>query len=114
MKIKLSPARMDEQLTARVSGDTITVNGAILDFTPLLEGESLPAGAISNQWIQGEVLRINGEIHLTLVLPHGADAPYETRFPAAFEIPITVLEGEVPLPLTTRKGRSNNHEHRLE
>ena len=53
MKIYLSPVRMDMQLVASVAGDTITVNGNVLDFTPLLEGETLPSTAILNDWIVG-------------------------------------------------------------
>ena len=98
MKIYLSPVRMDEKLIASVDGDTITVNDTVLDFLPLQEGETLPNAAIPNDWIVGDVHRVAGEIVLTLRLPHGANAPYETRFPTAFETPITVLEGEVPLP----------------
>lgn len=98
MQIKLSPASLAEQLAASVSGDVITVNGQALDFFPLQEGDTLPTGAVGNQWIQGEVRRIDGEICLTLVLPHGQNAPHETRFPAAFDVPMTVVDGEVPLP----------------
>ncbi len=105
MKIYLSPVRMDERIVAIVSGDTITVNNQVLDFSPLQEGESLPSEAINSKWVRGEVARLDGEIHLTLVFPHGVDAPYETRFPAAFEIPITVLEGEVPLPPYDSEGQ---------
>jgi len=98
MKIYISPVRTDEQVVASVSGDILTINSQVLDFSPLLEGASLPSEAVDTEWLQGNIARINGEIHLTLLLPHGANAPYETRFPTAFETPITVLEGEVPLP----------------
>jgi hypothetical protein len=98
MKIYLSPVRTNAQLTASVSGDTITVNGDVLDFTPLLEGETLPRTAVFNDWIIGDVHRIAGEITLTLRLPHGANAPEETRFPDAYIVPITVASGDVPLP----------------
>ena len=98
MKIKLSPARMDEQLVATVSGDSITVNGTRINFGPLLNGETLPNEAINNKWIAGDVHRFDGEIHLTLVLPHGATAPLETRFPASCVVPMTVSSGAVPIP----------------
>lgn len=98
MKIKLSPVRADAQLTATISGDTLTVNNQVLDFAPLLEGASLPSEAVDTEWLQGNITRIDGEIHLTLLLPHGANAPNETRFPEAYYTPIMVLEGEVPLP----------------
>jgi len=98
MIIKLSPVRMDIQLTARVSGDILFVNGDPLDFSPLPEGGVLPSGAIISDWVVGDVCRENGEIYLVLRLPHGPFAPHETRFPAAFYEPMTVIDGVVPLP----------------
>lgn len=98
MKIKLSPVRMDEQLSASVDGDRITINGEVFDLAPLQEGATLPANAVQSGWIVGDVRRMSGEIHLVLRLPHGMNAPHETRFPAAFDEPMTVTEGPVPLP----------------
>ena len=99
MKIKFTPIRMDEQLTASVvNADKIILNGEELDFTPLLEGETIESSDVGNKWVSGTVSRTDGELYITLVVPHGHNAPYETRFPTAFETPITVLEGEVPLP----------------
>ena len=41
--------------------------------------------------------RVDGRITLTLVLPHGSDAPEAARFPQ----PIIVTQaGPIPLPLT--------------
>lgn len=98
MKICLSPVNMDKQLTASVSGDIITINGQVLDLSPLQEGDTLPAGAIDSPWILGDVSRIGGDIHLTVVMPYWGNAPKEARFPAAYSVPMTVLEGDVPLP----------------
>ena len=98
MYIKLSPKRCDTQLVASVEGNVITVNGVRLDFSPLQEGETLPYTAINNQWVTGDVERIDGDIHITLFLPHGCNAPESTRFPAALEAPMYVASGEVPLP----------------
>jgi len=98
MKIKLYPVRMDEQLAASVSGDTIILNGAVLDFSTLQEGDMLPSTAINNKWIAGDIARKNGVVHLSLILPHGTNAPLETRFPAAFTEPLNVDNGEVSLP----------------
>ncbi|MFM5266242.1 hypothetical protein ACET9V_08340 [Aeromonas caviae] len=99
MKIKFTPVRMGEQLIAAVvDDDKILLNGEELDFSPLGEGDVLPAAAIDSQWIASDVTRTGGEISLTLCLPHGANAPHETRFPAAFDVPITVTAGPVPLP----------------
>lgn len=98
MKIYLSPKGIPDRLEASVSGDVVIVNGVSLDFSPLKEGAVLPASAIDNPWVAGDVRRENGEICLTLVLPHGPTAPIETRFPAAFDVPMTVVAGPVPLP----------------
>lgn len=98
MKIKLSPVRSDERLVASVSGQAITLNGTEYDFTQLQDGESLPADAVDCKWICGDVRNVDGEICLTLVLPHGINAPQETRFPEHFDKYMTVTSGNVPLP----------------
>jgi len=98
MKIRLRPNNHTTRLTAVVNGDVLILNGDELDFSPLGEGDVLPAAAIDSQWIASDVTRTGGEISLTLCLPHGANAPHETRFPAAFDVPITVTAGPVPLP----------------
>ena len=98
MKIKLSPVRCDEQLSASVVGDAITLNGIKFDFSQLSAGDTLPKSAVYCQWIASDVERIGDEIYLTLILPHGANAPHETRFPTAYSEFMTVTDGEVPLP----------------
>lgn len=95
MKITLSPARKDEILTVFKSGDALTLNGEVFDFGPLDEGETLPADAIESEWITGDVTRTDGVLRLTLRLPHGANAPEETRFPEPI---IDPPDGEIALP----------------
>jgi hypothetical protein len=91
----LSPTRMDEVLAASVAGDVLTLNGEPLDFSPLPAGATLPREAIDSPWIAGDVTRaMDGTLTVPLILPHGANAPHETRFPA----PITINSGAVPLP----------------
>ena len=95
MIIKLSPVRMDETLTISRAGDILTINGEPFDFSQLLEGATLPKSAISSEHFVGPVERINGELHLTLRLPHGANPPQHVAFPE----PIHVTEdGPVALP----------------
>lgn len=96
MNINFSPVSMDQQLTLSREGDKIYANGELFDFGPLLEGATLPASAIASIWFSGQVDRIEGELHLTIRLPHGANAPYSTRFPA----PIVVTgNGPIELPI---------------
>jgi len=71
------------------------VNGEEFDFSPLLEGATLPQDAILSDWFPGPVDRIDGELHLTIRLPCGPNAPETTRFPE----PITVTEdGTIDVP----------------
>ena len=95
MKISFIPQLRAAPVAVSVIGDTITINGTAYDFTPLAEGAVLPAEAAGCDLIVSNVTRIEGEIALTLVLPHGSDAPEAARFPQ----PIHVTEnGPVTLP----------------
>lgn len=96
MHITLSPVRMDEALTLSISGDVLTLNGEALDLSAIPEGATLPRDAVEGcPWLAGDISRIEGELHLALVLPHGARAPEETRFPAPLHI---TEDGPVTLP----------------
>lgn len=95
MQIKLSPQRRNDTLTASRAGDVLALNGVEFDFGPLPDGATLPAEAIDSEWIVGPVSRIDGELHLTLRLPHGPNPSQAVAFPA----PLTVLgDGPIPLP----------------
>ena len=96
MLINLSPQRREDILTISKSGDTLTINGVSYDFSQLPEGATLPKEAVDCEWIVSDVSRINGEIELTILLPHGANASHEARFPQ----PITMTtDGQVVLPI---------------
>ena len=95
MKITLHPQRRDDTLVASVSSEVLTLNGQALDFAPLPDGATLPRSAIECEWIAGDVQRINGVLHIPLMLPHGADASEAVRFPQ----PIAVTQdGTLELP----------------
>lgn len=95
MHITLSPVRLDETLAATRAGDVLTLNGEAFDFGPLPEGATLPAEAVDSEWIVGPVSRIDGELHLTLRLPHGPNPSRAVAFPE----PVTVTQdGPIPLP----------------
>lgn len=89
MHISFSPQRRDDTLTLECTGpDRLRINGELFNFDPLGDGDVIPAGEVPCPWIVGPVERIDGEIHLTLILPHGPN-PTETQ---AFPQPITVTE----------------------
>jgi len=96
MKINLSPIRSDRALEITKTGDTLTINGIPYDFSQLPEGATLPREAIGCEFIVSDVNRVNGEIELTILLPHGANASHEARFPQ----PIVMNnDGQVVLPI---------------
>ena len=95
MHIKLSPQRRDDQITVIKSGDTLSVNGEVFDFSAIPEGATLPADAISSEFFSGPVERIDGVLHLTLTLPHGANPVEAVAFPADIVNP---PDGEIELP----------------
>ena len=96
MHINLSPKRKDyPTLVVTKNGDTLSINGATFDFAPLPDGATLPAEAINCEFISGPVERIDGVLHITLLLPHGADASESARFPAPI---INPPDGELELP----------------
>jgi len=95
MHITLSPVRLDETLTASLIGDVLTLNGEPFDFTQLPEGATLPAEAIVSDWIVGPVSRIDGDLHLTLRLPHGPNPSRAVAFP---EPVMVTQDGPIALP----------------
>jgi len=101
MRIDLSPTRMDATLTVHVDGDTLTLNGIPLDLSSLPEGALLPREAVASDWLASDVTRQDGEICLTLVLPHGP-IPWPAPIAATavlFPAPLHITQaGEVLLP----------------
>lgn len=95
MHIKFAPIRRDDRLTLSRSGDTLTLNGEAFDLSSLADGATLPANDIDSDCFAGDVVRIDGALHLSLFLPHGATAPAETRFPTAIRV---TRDGPVTLP----------------
>ncbi len=95
MLIKLSPLRRDDTLEVIKTGDVLTVNGEDFDFSPIGEGDTLPALAISSTWFLDKVCRIEGELVLTLFLP----LPWNYSQEQAFPVPLqSVPDGSVVLP----------------
>ena len=96
MILNYSPQRRDDTLIIVKQGDILTINGIPYDFSKLPNGATLPREAIDCEWIVSDVNRVNGEIELTILLPHGANASHEARFPE----PINMTnDGQVVLPI---------------
>ncbi|MBT3142921.1 hypothetical protein [Falsiruegeria litorea] len=94
MRLSFSPVRRDDQYELVKIGDTLTINGEAFDFSPIPEGATLPRAAVDCDWLASDVVRIDGVLHLTLMLPHGPRAPQETLFPTSME----PVDGKITLP----------------
>ena len=95
MHISFSPQRRDDTLSVSKNGDKLRINGELFSFVTLPEGGTIPAGVIPCEWIVGPVERVNGEVRLTLVLPHGPTPSAEVSFPVALVDP---PDGDLAIP----------------
>lgn len=95
MEITLVPQRREDAIVVSKSGDTLTVNGIAYDFSVIPEGATLPASAVDCEYISGNVERINGVLHLSLILPHGPNPSQAVAFPAPL---INPPDGVLELP----------------
>jgi len=89
--INLSPQLNDiAPLSASLSGSVLTVDGAPYDLSLIADGATVEHPVVQN------CTRTGTDYELTLILPHGANAPEETRFP----VPVIVTtDGDITLPL---------------
>lgn len=98
MKIFLAPQRRDDSLEVVKSGNILVLNGESFDFTRMVDGDTLPASAISSPFFAGNVDNIGGELELTLFLPLPANYSQAQAFPVPL---VNVGDGPVlfPVPL---------------
>ena len=104
--ITLIPQRRDDSYSLSVAGEVLTIDGAALDLSVIPEGAALPAGAVSCPWIAGPIRREDGDLHLSMILPHGPipwPAPPDAlavTHPARISI---ATDGPVVLPAWTEE-----------
>ena len=94
MNIQFSPIRAEATLSLAARGDVLIINGLRFDLAQLQDGDSLPADALQSAPLVGAVERLNGEIGVTVLLPHGDDAPEDVRFPQ----PVSLIDGPCLAP----------------
>jgi hypothetical protein len=93
--ITLTPMRREGRLTLARDGDQLLVNGTAFDLSAIPQGAILPRHAVACAYLASDIAHRTDGLHLTLILPHGAEAPEALRFPA----PLSVIEeGEITLP----------------
>ena len=95
--IKLSPFRGDQSApSVSVNGFALTIDGETFDFSPLQDGQALPATAVDSEWFTDEISRAGDTLFVTLRLPYGLNPSDAVAFPD----PILVTKaGTVKLPL---------------
>jgi len=100
LTIKFSPVRSDKgQLTASLAGKVLTVDGIAYDL------DLVPDGATVEHDVLKDLTRTGDDFELTLTLPHGTKAAYETRFPQPVEV---TVDGDIAVPVydtPSTKGR---------
>ncbi|OJF97562.1 hypothetical protein [Pararhizobium antarcticum] len=87
MNISFSPQRRNDALIIEKAGEVLTINGTAFDFSVIPEGATLPASAVDCEFITGNVQRIEGILHLTMILPHGPDPSADVANPADLSMP---------------------------
>ncbi|UGL61417.1 hypothetical protein [Xanthomonas phage DMF5-T1] len=95
MYINWSPQRCDKTLLVSKVGDMVIVNGEEFDFGPLQEGDVLPLSAVGSEYFTSDISRVDGELHIGLLLPHGPEASQAQLFPVLQHV---TEEGEVTIP----------------
>lgn len=97
ISIKLSPFRGDQPPpSVSVNGFALTINGEKFDFSPLQDGQTLPATAVDSEWFTEQITRAGDTLFVTLRLPYGLNPSDAVAFPD----PIRVTKaGAVILPL---------------
>lgn len=96
MRISFIPQRRDDPITLeKSSGDRLRINGDLFNFNALNDGDMIPAGVVPCDWIIGPVERSDGEVKVTLILPHAPNPSQAVAFPE----PITVTDdGPIEVP----------------
>jgi len=95
MNINLSPVMMAKTLMLVKTGDTLTINGELFDFSALPDGATLPFGSVASEWVFGDVSRTSGELDITITLPLPDNYSQEQAFPVPL---LNVSDGIVALP----------------
>lgn len=110
MVINLSPQVRGSYLEVIKSGFVLLINGETFDFSPMGDGDTLPASAINSEWFVGDVEKDNGEITLTLLFPIPRNYSPEQAFPVPLEdVPDGLVLFPPPLPMVDAESLSEGN-----
>lgn len=96
MMITFSPQLRNGTLALEKQGDILTINGVEIDFEPLESGTKLPSDVCQeySPFLLGAQRNGDGELELTLLLPHSKNATQAALHPQ----PINPSDGPVEVP----------------
>lgn len=97
MILIFSPQLRNGTLALEKQGDILTINGEEIDFEPLESGTKLPLDVCQeySPFLLAAQRNNDGELELTLLLPHGKDATQAALFPQ----PVIAIDGLVEVPV---------------
>lgn len=95
MLIHFSPQRRDDALSLEKTGDTLTINGDLLDLSVIPDGATLPDAQDIHPLLSGSISRTAGELELTFILPHGPNPSQAVAFPESITVSV---DGPVAVP----------------
>jgi hypothetical protein len=83
MIINYSPQLRPDTLTLSKNGNILTINGEDIDFGPLESGTKLPSRVCLeySPFLLGVQRNDDGELELTILLPHTPNATQAALFP---------------------------------
>jgi|SRR5690625_531523 len=90
--------RSDKLESLEKQGSALLINGVPYDFSVIPDGATLPNAteATGCELIRGKVERIDGVLHITLLLPYSTmPQPQSVLFPEPIHV---TQDGEVQLP----------------
>ena len=91
MKINLVPQRRDDALTLYCAGDVLTINGQALDLSAIPAGGKLLLEDVDCEWLASDITRDEeGDLTLSLILPHGYIADPTTQAAKAVLYPSAI------------------------
>lgn len=109
MKIIFYPQRRDDELSLSLQDEHLTISGDVLDLSTIPDGATVPMEAIDNPFVCGPIERIDGELHISLLLPRSTpfgvfDDDGKMRPPCELSIS---QDGEIALPVEPKANQED-------
>ena len=107
MKITARPQIRDSRPRYEVDGEALIIDGDRFDFGPLPDGAILPESALESEWFPEDIKRVDGELHITVIVPF---SPYQREVLGQRWVVENPEDGDLPLPEFVGKPESDYEE----